>query len=162
MTCDEPASKWKLVKKRFGPPSVWSEMEHFHHTQHDYPPLLDLSSLTIFLFIAILAMLAAKAIGPYGKPAGMNATMAPALWASGKTDAVLADPRRFPSSSRSSSRPARNAVALRADPFRFGVAIALGSSQHLSTTIKTMIGTTMAETTIGTRIATRMEDALEP
>jgi len=137
-------------------------MEHFHHTQHDYPPLLDLSSLTIFLFIAILAMLAAKAIGPYGKPAGMNATMAPALWASGKTDAVLADPRRFPSSSRSSSRPARNAVALRADPFRFGVAIALGSSQHLSTTIKTMIGTTMAETTIGTRIATRMEDALEP
>ena len=23
-------------------------MEHFHHTQHDYPPLLDLSSLTIF------------------------------------------------------------------------------------------------------------------
>ena len=32
---------------------------------------------------------AAKAIGPYGKPAGMNATMAPTLWASGKTDAVL-------------------------------------------------------------------------
>lgn len=32
---------------------------------------------------------AAKAIGPYSKPAGMNATIAPTLWASGKTDTVL-------------------------------------------------------------------------